>query len=76
MLHPWVIREPFTRICASLTYLGTNLAGVRMKFRATQHEVGAGLTYLSTIQHEANVSWVGVLTAHLEAVGYRFKQTS
>lgn len=40
-----------------------------MQRGVSQHEVGAGLTNLSTIQHQSNMSGLCVLSALLQAIG-------
>jgi hypothetical protein len=72
-LHMLIVAKLCAGLGAALANLGADAAGAAVQVRSAQHKVGAGLTDLSTVKQQANVRGLGMLAAHLQAVGNRLK---
>lgn len=69
LLHHLIITKASAVIGAALTDLGTDATGTRMKIRATQHKISAGLANLDTVQQKPDMGRLGVAPAHGQTMG-------
>ena len=69
LLHHLIITKAGTVVGTALTDLGTDTAGTRMKIRATQHKISAGLANLDTVKQKPDMGRLGVAPAHGQTMG-------
>lgn len=75
-LHLSIVAKPLAILCATLTDLGAHSACAPMKIGATEHEVGARLANLSTVQKKADVPLLCMPATLTKAVRYRLHTDS
>lgn len=69
LLHHLIITKAGAVIGAALTDLSTDATGTRMKIRATQHKISAGLANLDTVQQKPDMRGLGMVPALGQTMG-------
>jgi hypothetical protein len=62
-LHLQVIHEAVAGLCTAFANFSAHTAGPTMQRRQADHEIGAGLADLCTIQQQTDVIRIGLLAA-------------
>lgn len=70
LLHHLIITKARTVVGTALTKLGTDATRERVKIRATQHKISAGLADLDTVQQKPDMGGFGVAPAHGQTMGH------
>lgn len=70
LLHHLIITKAHTVVGTAPTKLSTDTTGERVKIRATQHEISAGLADLDTVKQKPDMGRLGVAPAHSQTMGH------
>jgi hypothetical protein len=62
-LHLQVIHEAVAGLCTAFADFSAHTAGLTMQRRQAEHEIGAGLANLCTIQQQTDMIRLGLLAA-------------